>query len=207
MSGPVWSPQGDLLAYVVYEREVDIETRDLITRKVLYSVGADGTGLTRIAEGETLDSLSWSPDGQWIAFTLREAWDRPFALCMAHPDGSGAFKVANVSLAPGAQLQWSPDGSKLLLVEGPGSLLIIDPYSRQKDGSKLRLNAKYASWSPDGSKIAVVVGAGKNAMIVDASECSHEDRELLIIVDSSLMNTQPLVMVDKDRNIKAARGE
>ena len=70
LSGPVWSPDGRLLAFVVAEPR---DEEGLYTN-VLYTVGADGMGLTRLFDTSDKPRVriprtpAWSPDGQTLAF-------------------------------------------------------------------------------------------------------------------------------------------
>lgn len=59
-SPPVWSLDGQLLAFLAYE------STSAKKRKILYVIGADGTDLRRIAE--VTGTASWSPDSERLAF-------------------------------------------------------------------------------------------------------------------------------------------
>ena len=60
------------------------------------------------------DSPTWSPDGQWIAFSRRSA-DAAGAgeIWLVHPDGTGAHMVIQGEWVVG----WSPDGSHLAILQ------------------------------------------------------------------------------------------
>jgi hypothetical protein len=75
----VWSPDGTRLAF-----DADGE---------IYTVGADGSGLTRVIHGE---DPQWSPDGSRIAYTLG-------GLVIADPDGTNAQRFNYATSGP-----WNP---------------------------------------------------------------------------------------------------
>ena len=116
-----------------------------ITRSVLYTVGADGSGLRRLAttSGDYFDvifgSPAWSPDGETIAFLRTEGGlgMTGLKLYTIRPDGSGLQELAllhgNVRsgqfLKP--SLSWSPDGASILL--GMGFVFVVNA-----DGSGFR---------------------------------------------------------------------
>ena len=62
---PAWSPDGRTIAFVAYDGDITSPRYDSNTPAV-YTVGIDGSGLTRISTTSTRPS--WSPDGRRIAF-------------------------------------------------------------------------------------------------------------------------------------------
>jgi Tol biopolymer transport system component len=81
---------------------------------------------------------SWSPDGEWIAFS-RDMGDR-WALIIARPDGSDEREVAE----EGVFSTWDPDGH--LVWSGPGGINVANA-----DGSgrvTIDLPADFISWRP-----------------------------------------------------------
>ena len=178
-AGPVWSPDGDTLAYVIDEIERierDSSGSWLVIRDVLYSVSADGSGLTRLFTTEGDDRIlgppAWSPDGEVIAFIhFKEDESEPSwgikTLHTIRPGGSELRRLADTPYGSGsedASLSWSPDGTKILFSmperhrlnsvhwEDAGATYVVNA-----DGTRV-LHAigkgLYSSWSPDGSRIA-----------------------------------------------------
>jgi hypothetical protein len=87
----------------------------------IYTIRADGTGLTRLTDNDWQDeSPTWSPDGAFIAWSQSDTADPPVhqEAWMMNWDGSGARKLADLpGLRPGP---WSPVENRLLLrLDGP----------------------------------------------------------------------------------------
>jgi TolB protein len=81
----------------------------------LYTVGADGSDVTRLTRlrGVEHDS-SWSPDGSKVAFTrARNPETGPFEIWVVNADGSGLARVTRhrgFTFGPA----WSPDGHRIV---------------------------------------------------------------------------------------------
>ena len=143
---PAWSPDGQRIAFVVYEPGGP--------RPAIYTVRPDGSDLMRISEA--LSSPSWSPDGEWIAFT--KSHDDGMGLYAIAADGSDSRLVAVVQGESGSwSPSWSPSGEEILVScvtvcvinVADGSLVGQSPVSLH--------GGNVAAWSPDGSRIAVLM--------------------------------------------------
>jgi TolB protein len=144
---------------LVFERP----TRDGVN---LFTVGPDGSGLTRLIRlrGTGGDS-SWSPDGSKVAFTrARDPEEGPYEIWAVNADGSGLARLTRhrgFSIAPA----WSPDGRKIVYATNAGGRDHTGLYVMNSDGSgKRRLTSSRTrdhtdpSWSPDGAAIAFGIG-------------------------------------------------
>jgi Tol biopolymer transport system component len=95
-SKPVWSPDGEWLAF---------ESR-LVENREIYVVRPDGSDLRNLSNHLALDvGPVWSADGRWIAFESMRSGNRD--IFIVQPDGS---RLTNISRSPGidAQPAWSP---------------------------------------------------------------------------------------------------
>ncbi len=144
---PVWSPDGQRLAYLAHEgEEYPFDT-------LLYIVGLDGSELTRI--GQASAPAAWSPNGEELAFASLDG-EAP-VINAVRPDGTGLRTIWRGE--PGndatsiSQVSWSPDGTELLFVDG--AVHIVRPDGDGLSCSVPGRTAIRAAWSPDGSRIAV----------------------------------------------------
>ena len=151
---PAWSPDGERLAFVAYEGH------GRLSRAVVYTVGIDGSNLTRIAEAAS--GPAWSPDGKRIAMAVPRGPNKASLYTFA-ADGSDPTFVSLDLPEPWDEpvepwlgnLSWSPDGSAILL-EGFAHAVNVDGTGTLFDGlaSLLTymkgLNLPYFSgWPPE----------------------------------------------------------
>jgi Tol biopolymer transport system component len=145
---PEWSPDGTRLLFEAVEGGI-------------YSVGADGSGLTEIAKDG--HGPKWSPDGMRIAFVSERNGNRD--LFLVDPDGSDERRLTH-DPAPDEAFSWAPDGHRIVYVSyrhgaepenigiGDAEVFVVDP--RTGRSRNLSRNAAWdgdPDWSPDGARI------------------------------------------------------
>ena len=135
---PVWSPDAQIIAFTAEEGD------SYPGQSILYTVHADGSHLTGVAE--TLSQPAWSPDGQWLAFVTEDVHGE--AVYIAHHDGT---EVQQVASGFGGSVSWNADGSRILIANGTHSV--------RQAGIDIRRELPYLispinAWSPDGTEIA-----------------------------------------------------
>lgn len=123
------SPDGSAFACsAAVNRGYDLAVVDAMT----------GERRSLVRSPQTEFGASWSPDGQWIAFS-RDLGDR-WALLRIRPDGTGEDEVAH----EGVFSTWDPDGH--VAWTGPGGIDVANA-----DGSghvALGYPASFVSWRP-----------------------------------------------------------
>lgn len=111
---PAWSPDGSTIAFTAFEfREATVDF-------ALYLVGADGSGLRKLADQAS--DAAWSPDGSTIAFVSyadrhgeRCGSDECFPAGEVHlmdSAGGSRRRLTNDPSDDGAP-SWSPDGRRI----------------------------------------------------------------------------------------------
>ena len=196
--GPVWSPDGERLAYVLGERYMS--KYGYSDRDVLFVLGPDGYGpinlFSTIDQRESWIGSSpvWSPNGEKLAFFERDSRGSN-RLYTIRPDGTDLRELGDgFSMHRLTGLQWSPDGTKLLygFGAGPKNVLARNIYVLNSDGSDPFPVTKggYASWSPDGSLIAITPHS--DSIIPDdidfyvaTANADGGDRRILVVQDES----------------------
>jgi Tol biopolymer transport system component len=149
---PVWSPDGDTLAFA--------DPGGDRGRATLNTIGSDGTGRRAVTREGEYDCLwpAWSPDGHRLAFTRNDlGCDDGLDIFIVSADGSGRERL----IRNGGDAVWSPDSAMLLYRRYPSRLFLVDletGRSSQIPGARIVYSLGLASrppaaWSPDGQRI------------------------------------------------------
>ena len=187
---PVWSPQGDRIAFVSNRRGPGGE---------IYLMDADGNNQLPLRTGGVRVSTSWmtpkwSPDGTRLAYA---DGDDIYVIEVATPDSpAGAVNVSAGKALTSKDLEadWSPDGLRLVVrndLGGPGntdlyvvSVAGIIQRTQLTSGSGLDSNPR---WSPDGTLIAYVADRSGTGIYVVSSNGGAEQK----VSDVSITLTAP----------------
>jgi Tol biopolymer transport system component len=105
-ANPQWAPDGKSIAYVRNEKELHV-----VAMSTKDAAAADRV----VASGELPGSaVTWSPDGQWIAFTMQDkrSFRNVQVVAAAGGESHPVSFLANGETA--SKIAWSPDGHYLL---------------------------------------------------------------------------------------------
>ena len=105
----------------------------------------------------TIVAVDWSPDGQTIAFAM--ATDQPdsYEIFLMNADGSNVRQLTRGLPGIGGSIDWSPDGTKLLIYAGPPgdkNIFLVDVFAETAVQLTNGGNNAASSFSPDGQWIA-----------------------------------------------------
>jgi Tol biopolymer transport system component len=155
-SEPAWSPDGSRIAFSRGGESGGI-----------YVMTADGANPVRRASSGR--SPTWSPVGQWLAFSCRDGVDDVWnAICKVSADDDGT--VPNTVLSTMAYVQyptWSPDGARIafssdwILIDFWLDIWVVSPDGSQPTALRSHepspeFDQLQPAWSPDGRRIALV---------------------------------------------------
>ena len=154
----------------------------------MFTVGADGSGLTRLTRFQGLEGdSSWSPDGSKVAFVRAgNPEEGPYEIWAVNADGRGLKRLTRhrgFSIAPA----WSPDGRKIVYASAGGRpplrlrVMNADGSRNRRLTGNRRVDFSDPTWSPDGNTIAFAIlkpgetqrGFDSSIAVVDADDGSN----------------------------------
>jgi len=149
---PEWSPDGKL----IFD-----STRD--GPQQLFTMNADGSGVTPVPNALG-GNATWSPDGEWIAFTgpgiggsgSCPGATSPMDVWITRPDGSGRTNLTKLGGAEDGEAAWSPDGTTIAFMSARpgGTCAEREIYLMDTDGTNVRrltnngAEDMWPSWAP-----------------------------------------------------------
>jgi Tol biopolymer transport system component len=152
LQSPVWSPNGDQIAFIVSDVQTRIES--------IYLISLDGKEQKVIEVRSAITSLSWSPDGSTLVFAQDAGEQKEIFLLDVI---SAQIKPITSKTIVGSFPSWSPKGDQIAYLTfdmpsfGDGAHIYLinmaDQSSTPLSNVMAGPNSKPA-WSPDGTKLA-----------------------------------------------------
>lgn len=157
--GPVWSPQGDKIAFALGQFFQAVQGPAVADIAIM---GSDGTGLKILTNGSGNNGFpSWSPDGQRIVY--RSSGGDKDGLFILNIE-TGEVKALSTGSNHDNLPSWSPTGDRIAFTSNRDGDYEI--YTIKPDGTDLRRlthspgNDAHPAWSPDGKWIAFTSARG-----------------------------------------------
>jgi uncharacterized protein (TIGR03437 family) len=158
----------------------------------IYSLNADGSGLTNLSENAALDRLpEWSPDGSKIAFASER--DGNQEVYVMNADGSAQTNLTELlpPLLPRSDAfpRWSPDGMRIAYNSNRDDneqifVMNADGSNRLSKTSEVVILSD-AQWSPDGGHIAFAANRTGRDSILVMDTVGFDKVNLTLDLDSS----------------------
>jgi dipeptidyl aminopeptidase/acylaminoacyl peptidase len=132
-SGPSFSPDGKRIAFV----------SNMTGVPQVFTVSSAGGWPDQVTAFEDpVGSVSWSPEGSWLAFSLAPGGGMNQQVYLVHPDGSGARRLTDGGKETNQLGVWTKDGRLLALGSNRRDGAAIDAYLYDVESGELRLSAR-----------------------------------------------------------------
>ena len=146
---PVWTAKGDWIAF--------------LSENTIFKMKPDGTDIEKILgllPPQKIESIDWSPDGKWIAYTVSDITGG--SLQQISSDGTENFSI----LSHGKifnKVKWSPDGKSMAYFYVTSSTASSGVYIVNVNDKKTKEVLDYGAimspldWSPDGKELILTI--------------------------------------------------
>jgi dipeptidyl aminopeptidase/acylaminoacyl peptidase len=172
-TSPAFSPDGKRLAFV----------SNMSGSPQIWSVATEGGWPVQLtALDDPVGSVSWSPDGKWLAFSVAPGGGMNTQVYLVRPDGSGMRRISDGGKEANNLGAWMRDGRRLAWSSNRKNPRGMDAYaydfasSDSLEIADLRGIGGVLDYSPDGSRIVInrVRSRGSNDLFVRNLESGRE---------------------------------
>ena len=181
---PHISPDGKVVVYVL----TSIDRKKNRRESAIWVVPADGSAAPRqiSAEGFSSNSPRWSPDGKTLAFLSARSPDsstgeKPKSQIYLLSISGGGEAIALTKLKNGVQsYQWSPEGSRIVVVSSSGPMdgvALADRKSDVRHYTHIRYKFNDTGWFDDKRRHlwVVTVPGGEAKQITEGQDWNDTD--------------------------------
>jgi Tol biopolymer transport system component len=119
----------------------------------LYVIDPDQEVWHRLDQGDHLNNIAWSPDGEKIVFSRPNSEHTGYQLVIMDV-ATGSQKAIYANDAHINAINWSPDGKNIVVHIGDGKILLVDPKNAETRPVSDQAYHRGITWSPDGERIA-----------------------------------------------------
>jgi Tol biopolymer transport system component/DNA-binding winged helix-turn-helix (wHTH) protein len=162
---PAWSPDGSRIAFL---RSLGDDRAELLlipsSRGPEHRIREIRNSELRSGRGRTV-SLAWSPDGEWIATSHREAGEVAESIYLFSTTGQARRVTVNRGVFGDQAPAWSPDGRRLAFTRMSGFSAAELYFVELEGGREPRPLTAHKAWSvnpiwlPDGNRILYLTAA------------------------------------------------
>jgi dipeptidyl aminopeptidase/acylaminoacyl peptidase len=153
---PCWSPDGQWIAFVEWQKTSDNKGYDAIYR--IPAEGGKPIQVTSANDSVNVGAITFTPDGKRIAF-----FSQGMIKTIPVDGGESEVLIKDAKSDYWSQLTWSPDGSKIAYnIEGKIWITTLSTGEKTdlKTGLPENFYASEFDWSPDGKKITFMTTSG-----------------------------------------------
>ena len=167
---PSFSPDGTRIAFI----------SDLDGMPQVWTVAAEGGWPELVtALDDQILSVSWSPDGAWLAFSLAPGGGMNAQIYLIRPDGTGLRRLTDGGRENNWLGPWTHDGQALTLASNRRNAEAMDVYLVDVSSGDLRLVAETEGIGG----LTDVSRDGRNALLYRMVNRSDDDLFLLDLTD------------------------
>lgn len=166
-NGGAFSPDGRTLAFLL----------NITGVPQVYRADYPGQPPRQLTDfGEIVRSVSWSPDGAWLLFSMDEGGSERTALYLLAPDGSSVRPLTGYPDAIHHFGGWSPDSRQIVYTANRRDRAYFDCYvldvltGEERCVLETQGHFQPCDWSPDGTQILLkeqVTGADEDLHVLE----------------------------------------
>jgi WD40 repeat protein len=151
-----WNPVNNILASISLATPT---VWDVESRLPLFIIEEDGSAAS---DGGSSQALSWSPDGNRLAFVSNRNVSKSFRIILWNVGSDEQPHILDRHTGFIHAIEWQPEGDWLASASGDHTVIVWDTLTEEQVEVLNHENiVRSLSWSPDGSQLATVTFDGK----------------------------------------------